>query len=58
MSERKNIKRNVNRVKASERPFHSSIQKSYHKPKPKPPELTKNLFELSPPTIDLTDKLV
>lgn len=35
MSERKNIKRNANRVKAKDRPYHSSMQKSYYKPKPK-----------------------
>ena len=58
MTERKNIKRNGNRVKAKDRALYSSMQRNYNKPKPKPLELTKNLFELSPPTIDLTDKLV
>ncbi len=33
MSERKNIKRNSTRVKASQRPFHQSIQRNYNKPK-------------------------
>lgn len=33
MSERKNIKRNANRVKAKDRALYSSIQKSYYKKK-------------------------
>ncbi len=33
MGERKNIKRNANRVKAKNRPFHQSIQKNYNKKK-------------------------
>lgn len=30
MSERKNIKRNRNRVRAKDRPFHSSMQRNYN----------------------------
>ena len=44
MSERKNIKRNANRVKAKDRALHSSIQRNYYNPKPKLPELTLKLF--------------
>ena len=44
MSERKNIKRNANRVKAKDRALHSSMQRSYHKPKPKLGEKTIHMF--------------
>ena len=44
MSERKNIKRNANRVKASERPYHSSIQHNYNKKRIQQ-ELTLSLFK-------------
>lgn len=45
MSERKNIKRNKNRVKAKDRPFAMSIQRSYYKPKP-PKEENKDQLKL------------
>lgn len=44
MTERKNIKRNANRVKAKDRPYHQSIQRNYNKRKPIPVELTMQLF--------------
>lgn len=46
MSERKYAtnKKNSNRVKAKDRALYTSMQKSYHRKKEKPAELTQNLF--------------
>lgn len=46
MSEKKNIKRNANRLKGEDRALYQSQQHSYYKPKPKKevPELTAKLF--------------
>ena len=45
MSERKNIKRNANRVKAKDRAFHSSMQHNYNR-KEKLPELNMSFNDI------------